>query len=134
VRLREDRTTVAVAEGIVSVTTTRTGPIHVAAGEGMTWSPRGDFLGHHLIDAETALAWQEGRLRFDNTPLSEVMAEIARYHAISYDFADPTLATLKVSGSFRSDDLQQILAGLETALPMRISVQATVVHLEPRAF
>jgi transmembrane sensor len=132
VRLRDDRTKVAVTEGIVSVTTTRTGPIHVVAGEGMSWSHRGDYLGHHLIDAETTLAWREGRLRFKDTPLSEVMAEIARYHAVSYSFADPSLATLEVSGSFRSDDLQRILAGLEAALPMRVSIQGTLIRLEPR--
>lgn len=134
VRLQDDQTTVAVVEGMVRVTTARTGPLHVAAGEGMAWSPRGDFLSHHPIDPEAVLAWQEGRLHFHHTSLAEVMAEIARYHAISYHFADPALAALELSGSFRHDDLPRILAGLEAALPLRARIQGALIELEPLPF
>jgi len=132
VHLQDDRTVVAVVDGMVRVTTARTGPVHVAAGEGISWSPRGDFLGHHPIDPAAVLAWQKGRLHFDRTPLAEVMAEVARYHTISYRFAEPSLALLQVSGSFRTNDLPRLFAVLEAALPVRTSIQGTLVQIEPR--
>lgn len=133
VRLQEHGTEVAVVEGKVRVTTPRTGPIHIDAGEGMSWSPRGDFVSHHSIDPVVAIAWEQSRLHFDHTPLNEVMAELARYHPISYRFSDSALATLQVSGSFRVDDLNRLFATLEAALPIHVRIEGALIQLEPRA-
>lgn len=132
VRLLDHGTQVAVVEGKVRVTTPRTGPIHISAGEGMSWSPRGDFVSRHPVDPAIAVAWEQGRLHFDHTPLSEVMAELARYHPISYRFSDLTIATLQISGSFRTDDLDRLFATLEAALPIRARIEGALVRLEPR--
>ena len=128
---REDhQVSVTVVEGAVSVTTSRTGPIHLARGDALSYAPTGRFLSQRKLNPETAVAWREGRMKFDQTPLSEVMSQLARYHPISYTFSDSRIGEMKVSGTFRTDDFQLLLDTLEAALPVHASVDGGFVRLE----
>lgn len=119
---RDREVTVTVTEGAVNVDTERTGPVHLVRGDVLSYGAAGEFLFQRRIDPQTALSWREGRMKFDRTPLGEVMAQIARYHPVSWSFADAGIADMRVSGSFRSDDIGLLLDTLEAALPVRASV------------
>lgn len=130
VHRQKDRVSVAVVEGAVSVTTGRTGPIHLSRGDALAYSAHGDFLGLSRLNPETAIAWREGRIRFDQTPLREVMTQLARYHPIHYSFGDPAVGELRISGTFRTDDLELLLDTLEAALPVQASVDGRFIRLD----
>jgi len=69
-------------------------------------------------DAATA-AWTQGSLIALDRPLGEVIAELARYrHGVLR--LDPTLAGLKVSGSFPLADTDRALAALEHSFPVKV--------------
>ncbi|MBL0951332.1 MAG: DUF4880 domain-containing protein [Pseudomonas sp.] len=69
-------------------------------------------------DAATT-AWTQGSLIALERPLGEVVAELARYrHGVLR--LDPTLAGLKVSGSFPLTDTDRALAALEHSFPLRV--------------
>ena len=57
-------------------------------------------------------AWQHGQIVFNMTPLSEVTAQLARYHAVKFVFDDPKLKRLKMSGTFNTKDLPVFLGTL----------------------
>ncbi|MBY0566533.1 MAG: FecR domain-containing protein [Hyphomonadaceae bacterium] len=67
------------------------------------------------VDASTAeqlarrTLWREGMLAFDNTPLSEAVADVTRQSGVRFVFADPALADLRVGGLVRADDLDAFL-------------------------
>lgn len=50
--------------------------------------------------AESALAWQSGRLEFSETPLAEVVSEFNRYNRHRIVIEDPDLAIQKFGGAF----------------------------------
>ncbi|MEI8573608.1 FecR family protein [Methylomonas sp. EFPC1] len=77
-------------------------------------------------------AWLNGQLLFDHTPLTEVVAELERYHAVRFAFADPALAKQTLSGSFNSADLKPFLQALEKILPIRVQRQKQTVVLYSR--
>lgn len=125
-----DRVSVTVVEGSVSVTTGKTGPIHLARGDALAYSAHGDLLGLGRLNPETATAWRERRVRFDQTPLREVMSQLARYHPIHYSFGDPEVGEFRISGTFRTDDLALLLDTLEAALPVHANVDGRFVRLD----
>jgi transmembrane sensor len=74
------------------------------------------------VDASTAeqfarrTLWREGMLAFDDTPLSEAVADVTRQSGVRFTFADPALADLRVGGLVRADDLDAFLALLTNNL------------------
>lgn len=62
------------------------------------------------------LSWRDGMLAFDNTTLAEAAADVTRQSGVSFVFADPALADLRVGGLVRADDLDAFLELLRNNL------------------
>jgi transmembrane sensor len=62
---------------------------------------------------ESALAWQEGRLEFTDTPLAEVVAEFNRYNRHQLTIGDPTLGAEPFGGSFAARGFEAFIEVLE---------------------
>ncbi len=71
------------------------------------------------VDAATDIAWKDGRLVFERTPLRDVLAELQRYTETALT-ADSQLAALPVSGVFDTDRGDTLLALLPRILPVRL--------------
>lgn len=71
-----------------------------------------------LSDADLAntLAWRQGRIVFNDTPLREALARFARYHGRNLTASDAA-ARHRVGGVHSLDDLDGFLASLELAIP-----------------
>jgi transmembrane sensor len=84
-------------------------------------------------DVEDALAWREGYVVFDGTPLAKALAKFARYHGRAIHAA-PEVAGLHVGGRYSLDDLDAFLAAIEAALPVRVSRESSgEISVLPRA-
>ncbi|MEE1924843.1 FecR family protein [Pseudomonas sp. 148P] len=118
VRKQDDGVQVTVAQGRVAVNAEHD-TLTLGAGEQVDWRA-GAFQEKHKIDTGKALAWQHGRLVFEMAPLADVLAELQRYRPGYLLIGDDSLRTLKVSGTFRLDRLDDALATLEQAFPLRI--------------
>jgi transmembrane sensor len=62
-------------------------------------------IDHPALDVVTA--WRRGEILFNDTPLSEAVAEVNRYSSVHIVIADPRLAKLSVSGVFTTDDVAE---------------------------
>lgn len=89
------------------------------AGEAMRYGAAGALSGVEKIDVDAATAWSRGRLVFDDVTLVEMARQIARYHDIRIVIDDPLVRQLRVSGTFRSDDLDGLIDTLQTLLPIK---------------
>lgn len=58
------------------------------------------------------LAWQKGILIFDGEPLNSALAEVSRYTGANFTIADIELNQLKISGYFKTDDIEGLLQSL----------------------
>ncbi len=67
------------------------------------------------------LAWREGAVVFEGEPLSQALAEVGRYTRARIVLAGPEVASLRISGRFRTDDVPGFFRALQEALPVRVS-------------
>ncbi|HAN88090.1 MAG TPA: hypothetical protein DCQ48_01915 [Erythrobacter sp.] len=81
------------------------------------------------IDTQIATSWRNGRLVFDNDPLSRVVAEVNRYSARKVVLGDPSLAEMRVSGSFRAGSADGFANNLQAAFPVSVRTDDDRNHL-----
>lgn len=81
-----------------------------------------DPRGWTVRPANTAreTSWLAGRLMFENETLATVAAEFDRYSEQKITFADPALADLRITGTFRSSDVGTFVRALEKYRMARI--------------
>lgn len=96
-------TQVQVQRGDVDLRATRNDShVRLSAGESIRIGPNG-FDRPARLDAATELAWVQGRLVFENQPLSQVLAELRRYYPGWIINNNPQLASVAVTGNYRLD-------------------------------
>lgn len=69
--------------------------------------------------AEDSVAWRNGQVVFDNTPLADALARFAAYDQRTLSVA-PEAADLRIGGRFSLEDLEGALAFIERALPVSV--------------
>lgn len=72
-----------------------------------------------LGEIDRVLAWQHRMLNFTAAPLHEIVAEFNRRNRVQLVVADPDLATVRISATFRSDNLDGFVALLEAGFSAR---------------
>lgn len=146
VKLQADEVEVTVTEGTVEVLPPgrpadvqpvraepdRVGPPRRRVTERQRLRYRND--GVEMMSAVTAaqikraLAWRDGMLDFESTPLSEVIAEAGRYIRNDLVIVDPALESLEFTGYFRAGDVELLMRLLESnpAIDVRRDDDGTV--------
>lgn len=120
VRSFDGETTLAVLEGAVQAHFAGAPAAGVRVDAGMRM--RGGAQG---IEAPAAVRaddhnWTRGIVQFEEAPLAQVVAELARYRRGHLGYADD-VATLRVTGTFPLHDSDRALRLLSEALPVHIS-------------
>ena len=89
-------------------------------------------LGAWIAFDVSQLGWREGVLTAQNQPLGEFLRELERYRPGVLRW-EPSLETLRVTGSFRLDDTDRILALLASTLALEVHARTRYwVTLTPR--
>ena len=72
------------------------------------------------VDADQVTSWSGGRLVFDDTPLSQALAEVNRYSKTKIVLVDVSLASVPIGGNFLAGgDSQEFVETLSAVLPLR---------------
>lgn len=128
VRLEGEQIRVAMVEGRVKVrpmTSEQTsksepiGELTLITGEALTAQP-GRPLQVAPVDARQVASWKGGLLTFNDTPLSEAVAEINRYTARPITIADPAVGSYRVTGVFQSNDPQHFAQAMREVFPIAV--------------
>jgi len=69
-----------------------------------------------------AVAWRQGQVVLDDTPLGEAIERFAAYHARAI-VVDSKVANLRLGGRYSLDDLNGFLESIESVLPVQVSSQ-----------
>lgn len=73
------------------------------------------------VDTVDVEAWEQGKLVFDDEPLSEAIERVNRYAQTKVVFTDPALKRMTVSGVFNAGDVRAFVEGVTAAMPLRSS-------------
>jgi ferric-dicitrate binding protein FerR (iron transport regulator) len=124
---------VVVAEGSVSFGAAARGAVHGAVlTRGQLGSlAKGDALASvRRVNVDAYLGWTEGRLVFDEAPLTEVVAQLGRWYDASFRIADSSLVSRTLTASFTTESLTDVLTALAPVLDVRFErvADTVVVH------
>jgi transmembrane sensor len=129
VRIEGDEVKVSMVEGSVRVRTlpphgeNRAAPVReltLNAGEVAVVEPAGPLV-VRTIDPSQVASWKGGLLVFNDTPLSDAVAEINRYNTRPIAIADTSVGAYRVSGVFKSNDPEYFSRAMTEVLPIEIT-------------
>ncbi|MGG5288983.1 FecR domain-containing protein [Pseudomonas shirazensis] len=121
VRAEADSTLVSVFEHQVRINPSGAAPLVLDAGTQCRFSA--NQLGAVQQVNAGQDAWSQGMLVANDQRLDAFVAELSRYRP-GWLRCDPAVGGLRISGAFATDDSDQTLRALSTALPVRV-VQTT---------
>jgi transmembrane sensor len=102
--------------------------LRLSAGESIRIGPNG-FDRPAQLDAATDLAWVQGRLVFENCPLSQVLAELRRYYPGWIINNNERLADVAVTGNYRLDQPLDVVRSLAQITSARLQEFPALVIL-----
>ncbi|MGB7210184.1 MAG: FecR family protein, partial [Pyrinomonadaceae bacterium] len=118
--LKPGSTSVTVLEGEVQV---NSGPdashrtvTELRGGERVAYNTQGRQTPRERIDVKALQAWRHGELIVRNQSLAQVIDELERYHHVKISVSTPQLGAQRVSGVFKAQDLNGIVAAIATLL------------------
>lgn len=130
VRLNERDCNVSVLSGSVQLQ-----PLHGPAlqlNAGQQTNLRASGAGPVAVFDTKMPGWREGVLMAQNQPLGDFLRELSRYRSGLLRW-EPMLESLRVTGSFRLDDTDKVLALLAASLPLEVQARTRFwVTLTPR--
>jgi transmembrane sensor len=126
-------------EAEASIVTLLEGKVEVANGpERRTLLPNEqarlskDGITVQAIDPDQVSNWVGGWLKFSGAPLEQVVADANRYSTRKLRLAEPGLASIKLSGNFRTGDSAAIATTAAHVLPVRVDDSGVDIVLLPQ--
>jgi transmembrane sensor len=83
------------------------------------------------VDAQQETAWLHRQIAFDHETLERVAAEYNRYAPKPIEITAAALRDLEVSGTFSTDDPEELLAFLRSLDGVQVEVTATQIKVSP---
>jgi len=93
----------------------------LSSNEQMTVSAAGTASPVREVDAGRALAWSEGVLVFNSTPLDEVARRFNQYNRVQIRIRDAELGRRTVSGVFQASDPQTLIDFIRTGARVTVT-------------
>lgn len=92
----------------------------LTAGRQITIGPNGQIPAPQVMPAVEPAAWRYGRLAYVDTPLKDIIADANRYSRQPIEIADPRVADMKVSVTYPSDQIEQMVSALARSLSLKV--------------
>ena len=103
--------------------------IDLDAGEQLVLAPS-DIPSITRVNVDHAVAWEKGRLVFEDEPLASVVRRVGRYSSHPIVISDEETARLRISGVFHEGDVEGFVSTVVSYLPVRAEREEDgAVHL-----
>lgn len=131
VRRDTQQVQVTVTEHVVRVSHPRNPQrAEVHEGQSLRYGSDGTIGMPAAAKLHTVTAWQRGYLAFDGAPLAEVIEQVRHYRR-GFIVVDPAVQALPLTGVFRTNDTDALLAALPQTLPVRVRRLPGLALIEP---
>ncbi|HEY4367155.1 MAG TPA: FecR domain-containing protein [Steroidobacteraceae bacterium] len=109
-------------------------PVVLTAGQRADFDSRGIVRARGATDQERVTSWRLGRVRLNDTSLSEAVREMNRYSDRKLVIGSPQLNELRVSGVFRMGNVESFADALKLSNGLQVTSQGdNLVVTDPRA-
>lgn len=131
----DDGVRVAVDEGRVNVARADGWRAWFSATETLTPGQQlradaaGDMSPITAVPTAGIAPWRDGMVSFDNTPLSQALAEFERYGATGLRVRSPAVGALRLTGTFDPRNLTHFKRSLPKVLPVQLLPQAGITEI-----
>ena len=126
---------VAVADGRVAFRASDTSDadaVVLRPGELGRFEVGSDRITRQSVNLDAYLGWQQGRLAFDDTPLSQVAAHLERWYGIPVRIGDQSLRSRRVTASFRDQPVDEVIAVVAATLGLEYTRIGQVYTFLPK--
>lgn len=137
VRLNETAVEVILVEGKVEIeevpASGRKKPaplVQLASGERLVATPKASRPEVTKIDTSKATSWREGYVTFENTPLTEAIAEMNRYSTVRIVPEGEGISNLHITGLFRAGQQARFTEALQVYFPIEAKRDGNVIVLK----
>jgi transmembrane sensor len=103
--------------------------IYLQPGEGVKYYKDSKALLKTTINATDCSLWKENRLKFDNTPLRDVIQLIEDDYGYQVEVADSTILDRTLGGTLSSENEQILFKAMENMLDVKITVNNKTVTI-----
>ncbi len=86
------------------------------------------------VRTKEATEWINGVLRFKNTPLSQVVQSLERWHGVKVVVADKSLLNYRITATFKSQSAIQIMDMIRYITPINYHLEGETITLTPRYY
>lgn len=87
----------------------------------------------HDVNVQDFIAWREGSFRFNETPLEDIMKQIARWYEVEIEFLDDDLRREAFTGVFaRRQNASHILSGLQKTGDVKFTVKGKKIIISQK--
>jgi len=100
---------------------------NVTKGEMISYSEKRGFSKPLHVNVKKYLGWRDGKFYFEQTPLSEVMAEIGRFYNVKVKFESDSLKSKTITGTFSGNSLDKIFSIICLTLDVKINYNGSDV-------
>ncbi|MRG47269.1 DUF4974 domain-containing protein [Chitinophaga sp. SYP-B3965] len=104
--------------------------VTVLPNQRATFNPDKATLITSIVDKpENAIAWSEGKLIFEETPLAEVAERLSYKYNVQIVLVGKNLSDCRFNGEFDTEPLEEILKIITTLTKTKIKREGTMIHL-----
>lgn len=115
-------------EGSVAVTSKNQKAI-LKPGEQSNVSDYSNKITIREVDTEAAIAWKNGRFKFDNADLKTVMRQLERWYGINVEYRGDVSDVRFNGGTFRNKNLSEVLKVLELSnIKFKVEGKTIIVY------
>lgn len=82
-----------------------------------------------VADTDYAIAWKEGYLRFEDTPMDEVVRRLERWYGVHVLVGNPAILEHSFTADFESESVLQVLALMEMTLNISYEIEGNRIRL-----
>lgn len=118
------QTEVALVKGHISITSkSNNQEHHIRPGQLACITSGNDTIAIHDVDLTPYIAWNEGRLIFDNRPLENIVRILEHWYNVNISFSSPELGYLRLSGNMdRYSTITPILKAIARTTNLQIKI------------
>jgi ferric-dicitrate binding protein FerR (iron transport regulator) len=85
------------------------------------------------IDTTKQMAWKQGLLIFESTPMDEVIKKLERWHGTQFIIQDYDILKTRLTANFRSESIVQIMEMIKFCTPIEYTIKENIVTLNKKS-